>query len=158
MSQSLRRWSVFLPVALVAVLPVAARGQEAPLRSRFTARMAAVFDAEVCACDGTAVPTPRFRDLAIVAVGRQFPIRERATSRLELAWVPELIPILYSNRTASARLNVYSCGPRRYCGDSLDEDAHTRICVSTNLEDIKQNWSPISFAPVLVSRGKSMIR
>jgi hypothetical protein len=124
-SQSLRRWSVFLPVALVAVLPVAARAQEAPLRSRFTARMAAVFDAEVCACDGTAVPTPRFRDLAIVAVGRQFPIRERATSRLELAWVPELIPILYSNRTASARLNVYSCGPRRYCGDSLDEDVFT---------------------------------
>jgi hypothetical protein len=121
----LRRWSVLLPIALLAIQPTSAAGQEAPLRSRYTARMAAVFDAEVCACDGTELPTPRLRDLAIVAVGLQFPIRERATSRLELAWVPEFIPFLYSHRTASARLNVYSCGPRRYCGDSLDEDVFT---------------------------------
>ena len=124
MTPSLRRWSVFLPIALAAALPMAAQGQEAP-RSRFTTRMSAVVDAEVCACNGTALPTPRLRDLAIVAVGRQFPIRERATSRLELAWVPELIPFLYSSRTASAELHVYSCGPRRYCGNSLEEDVFT---------------------------------
>jgi hypothetical protein len=122
---SLRRWSVPLLLAAAIATPDVVDGQEAPRRSRLTTRMAAVFDAEVCACDGSALPTPRLRDLAFVAVGRQFPIRERASSRLEIAWVPELIPFLYSNRTADARLDVYSCGPRRYCGRSLDENVWT---------------------------------
>jgi hypothetical protein len=122
-TSSLRRWSVLLLLTLAA--PVAADGQAAPPRSRFTTRVAAVFDAEVCACDETALPTPRLRDLVVVAVGWQFPIRERAASRLELAWTPELIPFLYSSRTADSRLDVYACGPRRYCSHSLYEDVWT---------------------------------
>jgi hypothetical protein len=98
-----------------------------------------VFDAEVCACDGTELPTPRLRDLVITAVGWQFPIRERAASRFEAAWVPELIPFLVSNRTADSRLEVYSCGPRRYCGRSLDEDVW-------NVRAYGAGMMPIAFA------------
>ncbi len=125
MTSSLRRWSVLLLLVVAAAIPEAAGAQAAPSRSRLTTRVSAVFDAPVCACDETALPTPRLRDLVIAAVGWQFPIRERATSRLEVAWVPEVIPFLFSSRTADSRLDVYSCGPRRYCGRSLDQDVWT---------------------------------
>ena len=123
MSRSLRRWSVLPALAVIAAIPVAAGGQAAPA-SRNTTRLSAVFDAAVCACDENTMPTPRMRDLVIAAAGKQFPLRERATSRLEAAWVPEII-LLYSSGTADRRLEVYSCGPRRYCASSLNDDVWT---------------------------------
>ena len=106
--------------------PAGAWAQAAP-EARFTTRVAAVFDAEVCACEGTEVPTPRLRDLVIIAVGRSFPIAYDPDRRLEFAWSPEIIPLLFSNRTADARLEVYTCGPRRYCGNRLDDDVWTMM-------------------------------
>lgn len=120
MSRALRRWSVACAFLAIALPPRMAEGQEAP-RSRPTVRLSAVFDAEVCACDGTTLPTPRLRDLVIVALGRRIPVYQRDGSRLELAWVPE-VPLLFSSRTADGRLDVYSCGPRKYCSRTLGEE------------------------------------
>lgn len=90
-----------------------------------TTRVAAAVDATVCACDESFMPTPRQRDLVIVAVGLRIPLTTSASGRWALAWVPELIPFLYSNRTADGRLEVWSCGPRQYCGRSVDDDVFT---------------------------------
>lgn len=125
MRASLRRWSVLSFLSLAAAAPAVARAQQAPADPRVTTRVAAVFDTEVCACQDTEFPTPRLRDLVIVAVGWRFPIAESAASRVEVAWVPEVIPFLVSRRTADARLEVYACGPRRYCGTSLNDDVWT---------------------------------
>lgn len=90
-----------------------------------TTRVAAAVDALVCACDESFMPTPRQRDLVIVAVGFRLPVATSASGRWALEWVPELIPFLYSNRTADGRLEVWSCGHRRYCGRSPGDDVFT---------------------------------
>lgn len=123
MTSSLRRWSALPLLALVTLAtPALARAQSLE-RAPLTVRISTVRNAEVCACSRSDLPTPRLRDLVIVALGKQ--VHMLGTGRVELSWTPELIPLLVSSRTASDRMHVWECGPRRYCGSSLDSEVFT---------------------------------
>lgn len=96
-----------------------AMAQESP--SMFTTRVSAVGDAKVCACDESFLQTSSTRQLLIVAIGRRFPMGG-PRGRWDFSYVPELLPLVFSNHTADAGLEVWTCGPRRYCGRTDSDD------------------------------------
>ena len=108
-----------LAALALVVCAVPAQAQETP--PTFTTRVSAVGNAEVCACDESFLQTSSRRQLLIVAIGRRFPLGS-ARGRWEFAYVPELLPLVFSNNTADAGLEVWTCGPRRYCGSSDSDD------------------------------------
>lgn len=98
-----------------------------------TVRIAGVRDATVCACSIDGREPPRLRDLVIVAVGRRIALQGGEASRFSLAWVPELIPLIYSSGTADARMHSWQCGRRQYCGTSSVADVWTVRAVGGGL-------------------------
>lgn len=117
MSSLLRR--IVVPSLVLMAAPAAA--QTTTPGSLLTTRVAAVGDATVCACDETFLKTSERRALVIVALGRRIPLGSGA-GRWDFAWVPEILPLVYSTNTADAQLEVWSCGPRKYCGRSAQDD------------------------------------
>ena len=113
-------------IATIAMVVLAAPTQalaQSTERSPLTVRIGTVRNAEVCACRRSDLPTPRLRDMVVVAVGKEF--RMVGSHRVQLSWTPEVIPLLVSSRTASERLHVWECGSRQYCGSSLDSEVFT---------------------------------
>lgn len=107
-----------LAMAALLICAAPAAAQTSP---PFTTRVSAVGDAKVCACDESFLQTPTRRQLLIVAVGRRIPLGP-PRGRWEFAYLPELLPLVFSNNTADAQLEVWTCGSRRYCGRSESDD------------------------------------
>lgn len=115
----LARLGAILATAAAWATPVEAQtGAREPLSTR----VAIVQDATVCACMTNGAPAPRIRDLTILAVGRSRTVAGNASGAWRLDYVPELLPLIISSRTADDRLRVWHCGPRQYCGASDDDE------------------------------------
>lgn len=118
----MRPISRFAVAAAVLLAGAAAAGaQSTRAKPLFTTRVSAVGNAEVCACDESFLQTSRSRQLLIVALGQRYAVGEPG-GRWEFSYVPEILPLVFSNHTADAQLQVWTCGPRRYCGRSENDD------------------------------------
>jgi hypothetical protein len=123
-----------LAAALAVHVPCSAmQAQDASPASPLTTRLAVVNDATVCQCTAQGVPAPRARDLLIVAVGRSMPVATGAGGSWDLAYTPELLPLVVSRRTADERLEVWSCGHKKYCGQSSSSDVWSVTAVGLGI-------------------------
>lgn len=111
-----------------------ARAQESPAVARDSAhswvvRVAGATGAAACPCGSPSLPVPHQRNLFIVGIGLRQVLHVDSSGGFEVAYDPQLLPVVISQGTADDNLHVSLCKGTHYCATTTSASPWTTDAV-----------------------------
>jgi len=88
-------------------------------------RLAGVAGAAACPCGSPSLPVPHQRQLFIVGIGLRQVLHVDASGGFEVAYDPQLLPLIISQGTADDNLHVSLCKGNHYCATKTSSSPWT---------------------------------